>query len=226
MTQHDESPGPSSEGLPRSFVPADERELILSAVADVVSIAGYRGLALDDLASRVGVPTETVRGYFEHEQSAFLAAYDAAVWQGMDKVLAAIAAADGFVDRIWAGWEAFVGFIVSEPAFAAMCIVEVLEAGPAGIERRNMTLRGLAALIEHIADDSLPPDRPHPPALYMDIVLGGITEIVRTYLADGRIAQLPEALPQMNYSLLLPYVGHDAALAECERRERARRNSA
>jgi len=222
VTQH-ESRSASSGALPHGFVPGNEREKILAAVADVVSVVGYEAMTLEDVADHIGVGVDTVRGYFSDKESAFLAAYEAAVWQGMDRVLRAIDTTDGFTARIWAGWGAFIDFIVSEPAFASMCIVDVLATGPAGIERRNMTLRGFAALIEQIADESLPPQRPRPPELYLSIVLGGIAEVVRGYLADGRIAQLPEALPPMHYTLTVPYIGHDAALQEYERRERSTR---
>ena len=194
---------------------------MLAAVADVVSIVGYEAMTLDDVAAHVGVGAETVRGYFDDKEDAFLVAYEAAVWQGIDRVLHAIRTTEDFSDRIWAAWKAFIDFIVSEPAFASMCIVDVLAVGSAGIERRNATLRGMAALIEQIADESLPPDRPRPPELYLSIALGGITEIVRGHLADGRIAQLPEALPSMHYTLLVPYIGNHAALEEYERRERS-----
>ena len=99
-----------------------------------------------------------------------------------------------------------------------MCIVDVLAVGPPGIERRNMTLRGMAVLLEQIAEDCLPPDRARPPELYPTIVLGGIAEVVRDHLADGRIAELPAALPAMHYALVVPYLGHGPALEEYMRR--------
>ena len=183
-------------------------------------MVGYERMTLEDVATRVGVEIEAVSGYFSDKESAFLAAYEAAVWQGLELLLAAIAERQSFADRIWAGWLAFTDFIVAEPAFASMCIVDV-RRWDGGIERRNMTLRGMAALIEQIADESLPAGRPRPPELYLSIALGGITEVVRGYLADGRIARLPEALPSMHYTLVVPYLGHQAALEEYERRERS-----
>ena len=223
MTHRDDSSGRPAGGLPRAFVPANEHEQILVAVAEVVSVVGYDAMTLEDVAAHIGIDAETVRGHFPDNESAFLAAYEAAVWQGVDRILKAIAEPRGFSARIWAASEAFIEFNVSEPAFASMCIVDVLAVGQAGIERRNTTLRGFAAVIEQIADESLPADRPRPPELYLSIVLGGITEIFRGHLAEGRIAQLPEALPSMHYTLVVPYIGHQAALEEYERRERSAR---
>ena len=114
-------------------------------------------------------------------------------------------------------------FIVAEPAFASMCIVDVMAVGAAGIERRSMSLRGMAALVEQIADESLPADRPRPPELYLQIVLGGCHEIFREYLAGGRIAELTDVLPSLHYTLVVPFIGHQEALEEYARREREAR---
>jgi len=219
----DDRVGAHTEQLPRGFVATTERERILLAVAEVVSVTGYEPATLEDIASQAGTTVETVSGYFPDKQSAFLAAYEEAVWQGIDRIMSAIAVPEGFAARIWAAAEAFIGFVVAEPAFASMCIVDVLAVGAAGIERRNMTLNGMAALIQRIADESLPEDAPRPPDLYLPIVLAGINDILREYLANGRIAQLPGAIPAMHYALVVPYVGPATALEECERRQRSMR---
>jgi AcrR family transcriptional regulator len=217
----EETRGARTEQLPRGFVASNERERILLAVTEVVSIAGYDAATLEDIASHAGTTIEVVTRYFPDKQSAFLAAYEEAVWQGIDRIMNATAGPEGFSARILAAFEAFVGFVVAEPAVASMCIVDVFAAGAAGIERRNMTLKGMAALIRRIADESLPPDAPRPPELYLRIVLGGISDIFREYLADGKIAQLPDAIPAMHYALVVPYVGPATALEEYERRQRS-----
>jgi AcrR family transcriptional regulator len=223
VTHRDDSPARPAGQLPRGFVPTNQREEILLAVAEVVSVLGYDAMTLEDVARHAGVEPDVVHGFYTDKEDAFLSAYGAAVWQGLEHLLEAIAGPEGFSDRIWAAWKAFIEFIVAEPAFASMCIVDVLAAGAPGIERRNMTLRGMAALVEQIADESLPADRPRPPELYLQIVLGGFTEIFREYLAGGRIAELPNVLPSLHYTLVVPFIGHQEALEEYERREREAR---
>jgi AcrR family transcriptional regulator len=213
--------GAPAEQLPRGFVATSERDQILLAVAEVVSVTGYEAATLEDIASHADITVETVLGYFPDKQGAFLAAYEEAVWQGIDRIMSAIATPEGFSTRIWAAAEAFIGFVAAEPAFASMCIVDVFAAGTAGLERRNTTLKGMAALIQRIADESLPAGAPRPPDVYLEIVLCGINDIFREYLAEGRIAQLPDAVPAMHYALVVPYVGPATALEEYERRQRA-----
>jgi AcrR family transcriptional regulator len=217
------SSGSPAESSPRGFVATNEREQIIVAVAKVVSVAGYGAMTLEDVAVHADVPLETVQRHFADEESAYVAAYETAVWQGIERVLEAHGTTEGFSARLWAGWLAFVDFIVAEPAFASMCIVDSLAAGDAGLERRGMALRGLEALVQQVADESLPADHPRPPELYLRIAVGGFAELFREHLASGRVAELRDALPGMHYTLILPYLGHDAALEEFEERSRALR---
>ncbi len=167
MSMREQGLGAAEEN-PRGFVVSGERERILAAMAAVVSQAGYGAMTLLDVAIEAEVELEKVLRYCPDKETGFLAAYDAAVWQGIERVLAAVGTGEGFSDRIWAGWRALIDFIVAEPAFGSMCIVDVLEVGPAGIERRNTTWRGFAAVIDQIAEESLPAEPPRPPARRVD----------------------------------------------------------
>ena len=163
MSMREQGLGAAEEN-PRGFVVSGERERILAAMAAVVSQAGDGAMTLLDVAIEAEVKLEKVLRYCPDKETGFLAAYDAAVWQGIERVLAAVGTGEGFSDRIWAGWRALIDFIVAEPAFGSMCIVDVLEVGPAGIERRNTTWRGFAAVIDQIAEESLPAEPPRPPS--------------------------------------------------------------
>jgi hypothetical protein len=110
---------------------------------------------------------------------------------------------------------AFLEFAASEPAFARMCIVEVLAAGPEAIKRRNDTMAAFALLIHSKAEELL--EGKIPPALTAETVVGGIYEVVYTRVLRGEIQELPRLLPDLIYSSLLPYMGVEAA-----REERAR----
>ena len=80
--ERDQGSGSPTEGLPRAFVPGNERERILAAVAEVVSVVGYRAMTLEEVGARVGLDPGRVQEEFDDEEAAFLAAYDAAVGRG------------------------------------------------------------------------------------------------------------------------------------------------
>jgi hypothetical protein len=120
-----------------------------------------------------------------------------------------VEAADTFADQCAAGLRSFLEFVASEPAFARMCIVEVLAAGPEAIKRRNDTMGAFAALIDGKANELL--EGKVPPALTAETVVGGIYEVVYTRVLRGEISDLPGLLPDLAYSSLLPYLGQEAA---------------
>jgi hypothetical protein len=62
-----------------------------------------------------------------------------------------------------------------------------------------------------------------PPALTAETLVGGIYEVVYARVLQGRGSQLPALLPDLLFSVLLPYVGHETASAalEDERRRTA-----
>src|SRR6516164_3645667 len=66
-------------GLLRSFVAANQRERILSAVAEAVAELGYAEMSVEAVITRAGVSRRTFYEHFKNKEDAFLAAYDTAV---------------------------------------------------------------------------------------------------------------------------------------------------
>jgi hypothetical protein len=91
-----------------------------------------------------------------------------------------------------------------------LSIVEVLAAGPEAVERRNGAMRAFAALIDENARRFLPDVSPAP-ALVMETMVGGIYEVVYTRVMRGEVATLPALVPDLAYSILLPYAGTTVA---------------
>lgn len=202
---------PGRHGLPRSFVIANQRERILAAVADVASAASFAEMSVEDIISSAGVSRRTFYEHFKNKQDAFLAAYDEAAKQLLAAVRAAYERTKGFADRVRAGLDAFLGLLAADPAFARMCIVEVMAAGPEAVERRNDAMRAFAELIEENARELLDEEPPSP--LTAETAVGGVYDVIYTRIQQGEVDKLPELAPDLVYSVLLPYVGPDEARA-------------
>jgi AcrR family transcriptional regulator len=201
--------------LPRAFVVENQRERILSAVADVTSVAGYREMSVEDVIVTAGVSRRTFYEHFKNKDDAFLAAYDAVLAQLFASVQAAFEREERGTDRLRAGLAAFLDFIAREPAFARMCIVEALAAGSEAVSRRNAAMAAFARIIDENARELGTPL--HPPELTVETIVGGIYEVIYTRVVRGEIRELPRLLPDLMYSVVLPYAGPDAALAEYQR---------
>jgi AcrR family transcriptional regulator len=196
-------------------VEENQRERILEAVADVASAAGYAEMTVEDIIVAAGISRRTFYEHFANKHEAFLAAYDAAVGRLVADVLRAIDGAEGLEARVEAGFGALLDFIAAEPSLARMCIVEVLAAGPDAIKRRNDAMRTFSDLVEATARELL--DGDVAPGLTAETVVGGVYEVIYARVLRGEMRTLPELLPDLVFSAVLPYVGPEAAEATRER---------
>ena len=206
-------------GLSRQFVVSNQRERILAAVAEVCSASGYVAMSVEDIVVTSGVSRRTFYDNFRGKEDVYLAAYDEVVNQLLARVSDAYNAADGLVAKVRDSLATFLDFVADEPAFADMCIVEVMAAGPKAIERRNRTMAAFAELIEQAAAAELPKSK-LPPSLTAETLVGGIYEVVYARVLQGHGDELPALLPDLLFSVLLPYLGREtaASLLKNERR--------
>src|SRR3954454_20545347 len=179
---------PGRHGLPRAFVARNQRERILAAVGDVVSLAGYGDMNVEDIVVTAGVSRRTFYDHFKSKDEAFLAAYDEVAQQLVGRVAGAFESNARIADRAEHCLAAFLDFLASEPAFADMCIVEVMAAGAQAIERRNGVMKAFAALIQRAADEEKSA-RP-PPPLIAETIVGGIYEVVYSRILQGHANEL------------------------------------
>jgi AcrR family transcriptional regulator len=201
--------------LPRAFVVENQRARILSAVADVTSVAGYREMTVEGVIVTAGVSRRTFYEHFKGKDEAFLAAFDAVLAQLLSTVRDASEREKQGADRLRAGLAAFLDFVAREPAFARMCVVEALAAGSEAVKRRNEAMATFARIIDENARElgaAL-----DPPALTAETIVGGIYEVIYSRVVRGDIRELPLLLPDLMWSALLPYAGPEAALAEYRR---------
>jgi AcrR family transcriptional regulator len=195
-------------------VARNQRERILAAVAEVASTRGYGGMSVQDIVREAGVSRRTFYEQFKNKDHAFLAAYDEASGRLLTSVRAAFQGEKTMEARASAGFKAFLELLTFSPAFAKMCIVEVLAAGPDAIARRARTMEEFTSYIEDSASELLGRDAPSP--LIAETIVGGVYETVYRRIARGETASLPALLPDLVESALLPYVGEKAARRQRE----------
>lgn len=200
---------PGRHGLARSYVTANQRERMLDAVADVVSFKGYAAMSVEDIVSAAGVSRRTFYDLFKSKDDAFLAAFDSIGNELLASVRYAYEQSATFAEGVIACLRAFLEFVAAEPRYAELCLVEALAAGPEAIERRNAVMRALAELLHRGAQTV--PGANRPPFLTAETVIGGIYEVAYSRVLNGETSDLPKLLPDLAYSVMLPYVGRDSA---------------
>ncbi len=206
-------------GLAPQFVASNQRERIIVAVAEVCSTAGYAAMSVEDVVVASGVSRRTFYDNFRDKEDAFLNAYDEVTARLLLRVKTAYDANEGIIDRAREGLRALLGFLAAEPAFADMCVVEALAAGPMVVEHRNANLQTLSNLIDETAAAAMPDALPPSPIIAQALV-GGIFEVVYSRVLAGRHDELPGLLPGLIFTLLLPYAGHDFATQVLKKEQR------
>jgi AcrR family transcriptional regulator len=188
-------------GLLRSFVAANQRERILSAVAQAAAESGYPEMSVDAIITRAGVSRRTFYEHFKNKEEAFLAAYDAMLDQLVRHIRRAYIHETTVRERLRAGVRALVQFLASEPEFARMCVVEVLAAGQRAIARRNEAMRMFTEIIEDNIHELVPGCRRA--ALTAEAIVGGIHEVVFSRILTGRIDELPDLADDLVATILM-----------------------
>ncbi|MES1193538.1 MAG: TetR/AcrR family transcriptional regulator [Solirubrobacterales bacterium] len=194
-------PGPSGaqqlpkgrHGLSRAFIASNQRERLLDAIANVVAEKGYAGTRVADVTDYAGVSRKTFYELFTDKEECFLAAFDAITQLLMDRMAQALTdlSDSNWRIRVRALLGEFLRFLAAEPAFARMCIVEVLGSGPEGLARRDAAIEAFFPVVDYIPR-SQPGSEQWLAPLTPAFVTGGILEVIYAAIRRGDIATLPE----------------------------------
>jgi AcrR family transcriptional regulator len=195
-------------GLPREFVVRSQRERLLDATSRAVSELGYPALTVAAILQRAGVSRKTFYEHFADKEECFLAAYDVVTGGLLHGVSVAYEQPGPWRQRVRAGLAEFLRLLAAEPAFARMCIVEVLAAGPRALQRRDDAMRRFTVFFDAGLRE-MPPGADPPPFL-AESVVGAIYELVYARIRRGETEALPEILDDLMYVALVPFLGREA----------------
>jgi AcrR family transcriptional regulator len=197
--------------LSREFVVNSQRDRMLDAMAQICAGEGYGAATVEAVITRAGVSRRTFYDQFHDREECFLAAYDAILAQFFERVLAAYGQPElEWPERVRGAIAALLAFLASEPAFARMCIVEVLAAGARALERYESAVRVLAGLLDDGRELTSSP-RELPAGTGSDVV-EGCAFLIREEILAGRTEQLETLLGDLTYATLVPYLGQREAL--------------
>lgn len=199
-----ESAGPSPRPeLSREFVAGHKRRRIMAAIAELTAEQGYEATKIGDIVRRAGVARKTLYDNFEGKEEVFLAAFDAAVEEAMERIEEACAQAEGEWDeRLQAGLAAFLAYVAEQPALARMCMIEALSATPAATERYENAMQRFVDLTgENV------PHYDQLPETIEETLVGGVAWIVYQQIRRGEAAKAEELLPELSEFMLAPFQG-------------------
>jgi len=184
----------------------------------VAARKGYEATTVAEVAAAADISRQRFHELFADKEACFLAAYDAAVDILLVYVTNTFESADGsWPDRIVASLRAGIGFLAAEADIARMAVVEVSAVGEDARIRYRQALMRFAPLLDQGRAAS-PQGHDLPPGT-ASFAIGAVTSMIFDEIRAGRATELPRILPKLAYSVLMPYLGPEAAEAEMARIE-------
>jgi AcrR family transcriptional regulator len=205
-------------GLDRDVVAASQRTRLLEAVGRVVADKGYAGTTIDDIVRGAGVSKKTFYEHFQDKEDCFVAAYEAASDQLLERVRDAQATGGGWLDRTRAGIRAYLRWIAGEPALARVFLIEVAAAGPRAAERRIQLRDRYVELMRDLQDDARADltELPRLPTEVFHALVAAVDELVVRRIRESSAAGLPELEPVLLYLHVALLAGPTAATSQVE----------
>jgi AcrR family transcriptional regulator len=178
--------------------PEAHRRRAVAAMAEAVGEHGYAGTTVEDILSRAGMSRRTFYQLFSNREECFLATYDAALEEAMER----LALAHGGNGRRWTGQvevalAALFEYLAAEPGLARVWLVEAPSLGPAGIERHERTMRQLAERLAGLRADGDGGGANGQGTVAFEASIGAVHRVVQARLLAGRADELPELAPHM-----------------------------
>jgi AcrR family transcriptional regulator len=163
------------------------------------------------VTERAGISREQFEAMFASKQACFLEAYDAVAEILLGSCEAAFEAEPeaSWSERVTAGLRMLVDLLSSQPDIARMALVEISAAGEDARYRYGLVLRRFIPFLE-LGRKASPQGAELPPETAR-FALGGALTMVFDEIRAGRGAQLPRRLPDLVFTVTMPYLGAERA---------------
>ena len=178
-------------GLSVQEVRDSQRHRIVHAMIDLVGEHGYAATTVPAVIARAQVSRNAFYSLFDNKADCFVAVCDLYTDELLERMYTFVSAPT-WLEALDRGMTTYLEWWQRNPAFAATYFVELPQAGPAAVDRRDghfarfgELFAALAAWARH-ADPSLPALAPRAPQL----LVSGLTEIIAVEVRGGRLGEL------------------------------------
>jgi AcrR family transcriptional regulator len=179
---------------------ASQRARVLDGMSRAAAAKGYADTTVADVVALAGVSRSTFYEHFTDKLDCFLAAYE----EGTEALIRAMAEAVWELgeDPPWqeildAAVAAYLGTLADHPDFARTFLIDVLGAGPVAVERRRHVYERFVDQYRVLAARTAQqePDAGELPDVYLQALVGGISELVQQHILARGAHTLRELRP-------------------------------
>ncbi|HYU14906.1 MAG TPA: hypothetical protein VEL05_02490, partial [Candidatus Acidoferrum sp.] len=159
-----------------------------------------------------GVSRATFYAMFSNKEECYLATLDWLMARLTSFVGAAWQRHRDWRPQMRAGLGAFLAALAARPEAARVAFVESAAAGPPAQERIRAAIE---SFVPYLDEGCRLSDRGEElPEKVSRVVVGGVAGIVFEEVLAGHAEELMRLLPELLYTVLVPYLGHAAALED------------
>jgi AcrR family transcriptional regulator len=174
----------------------------------------FADVTVPGLCARAGITEERFHSGYRNLEDCFARVYEHFAAQFLERMFDAVDADLSWREQIRAVAWAFLGYLQEDPARARFTAVDALHAGEQAQLVRDAVFAGLFALIDQGRQELDDPD-----SLTLataESVGGGIFRQIRLAIEREGTANLDALVPGLMFSVVLPYLGPEAAAEELE----------
>lgn len=177
-----------------------------------VAARGYEKVSVADIVQRAGVSRGAFYEEFAGKDEAVYEAYDAMLDVLIARVQGSFSEGDPWPMKVRLALKVLLGELAANPEIARLATVEIPSAGPAAYERYRQGIERFLPFFRQGRaysgrDDELPPDAEL-------MAVGGAEAIIFDEVVAGRVSRLPALLPDILFTLLVPYLGPEGAIEQ------------
>lgn len=184
------SPGP---GRSKDLVESHQRERLRWAMVDIVAEEGYAAVTVRRLAKLAGVSTRTFYSQFRGKEECLLSIYGSAMDRAARDVAASRAAQLDAPQQLALSLQALLAGWAANPKLTRLALIDVYAGGAAVLEQVKARETQLELAVHHSLDRrELRASRP-----VATLITAGALKVGRSYLNDGREAELPVAVDEL-----------------------------
>lgn len=184
------------------------REAIVETMIRVSGSKGYLATSVADVVGEAHASRATFYKHFADREDCFLAAFDAASERVIEEARDGCEGRYGWLDRVRAGLAAVVELLATDPELARVVVVEVAAAGAEARRRQWAAIGELARMLD--AGPETPSDVKLPATTGL-MAVSAVVGLLFDELRDIGTADRLTLLPELEFALLVPFIGPRAA---------------
>ena len=127
-------------GLPRDFVIRNQRERIITALADTIAERGYNATSISQITKVAGVSRATFYEHFADKEACFLTTYEMVSDHLISSMRAAAVSSPKWPQKVRASLACMLSFLAAEPELARLVLIESIVAGGEVADSHNETM--------------------------------------------------------------------------------------